>query len=94
MRIVVALGGNALGESLAEQMAAVKSTSRSIVDLIAQATPAGDSAAFTARYTNARVADFDGNPAKITEMDALVAYLQMLGTLVDYTQYDAKSNYR
>jgi len=34
--IVIALGGNALGESLAEQMAAVKSTSRSIVDLIAQ----------------------------------------------------------
>jgi len=34
--IVIALGGNALGESLAEQMAAVKSTSRSIVDLIAR----------------------------------------------------------
>ena len=32
--IVIALGGNALGESLAEQMAAVKVTSRSIVDLI------------------------------------------------------------
>jgi carbamate kinase len=34
--IVIALGGNALGESLAEQMAAVKSTSRSIIDLLAQ----------------------------------------------------------
>ena len=34
--IVIALGGNALGENLAEQMAAVKSTSRSIVDLIEQ----------------------------------------------------------
>ncbi|HYN59127.1 MAG TPA: carbamate kinase [Rubrivivax sp.] len=34
--IVIALGGNALGENLAEQMVAVKSTSRSIVDLIAQ----------------------------------------------------------
>lgn len=34
--IVVALGGNALGESLAEQMAAVKTTARSIVDLIEQ----------------------------------------------------------
>jgi carbamate kinase len=34
--IVIALGGNALGESLAEQMAAVKSTARSIVDLVAQ----------------------------------------------------------
>jgi carbamate kinase len=34
--IVIALGGNALGESLAEQMAAVKTTARSIVDLIEQ----------------------------------------------------------
>jgi carbamate kinase len=32
--IVIALGGNALGEGLAEQMRAVKSTARSIVDLI------------------------------------------------------------
>ena len=35
-RIVVALGGNALGENLPEQMAAVQSTSKVIVDLIAQ----------------------------------------------------------
>jgi len=34
--IVIALGGNALGEGLAEQMAAVKSTARAIVDLIEQ----------------------------------------------------------
>lgn len=34
--IVLALGGNALGESLAEQMAAVKVTSRAIVELLAQ----------------------------------------------------------
>jgi carbamate kinase len=34
--IVIALGGNALGESLAEQMAAVKTTSRAIVDLVEQ----------------------------------------------------------
>ena len=27
--------------------------------------------------------DFDGDPTRLTEMDALVAYLQMLGTLVD-----------
>jgi len=64
------------------------------IDLIAQATPDADSSGLTGRYTNVRVADFDGNPAKVTEMDALVAYLQMLGTLVDFTQYDAKSNYR
>lgn len=35
-RIVVALGGNALGENLPEQMAAVQSTSKAIVDLVAQ----------------------------------------------------------
>ena len=28
--------------------------------------------------------DYDGNPQRLTEMDALVAYLQMLGTLVDF----------
>lgn len=33
-RIVVALGGNALGSNLPEQMAAVKITARAIVDLI------------------------------------------------------------
>ena len=35
-RIVLALGGNALGDSLAEQMAAVQTTSNAIVDLIEQ----------------------------------------------------------
>ncbi len=63
-------------------------------DLVAQASPDADSSGFTSRYAKARVADFDGNPSRITEMDALVAYLQMLGTLVDFTQYDAQSNYR
>ena len=29
------------------------------------------------------------NPSRITEMDAIVAYLQMLGTLVDFSTYDA-----
>jgi cytochrome c oxidase cbb3-type subunit 2 len=33
----------------------------------------------------AKLGDFDGNPAVVTEMDALVAYLQMLGTLVDFS---------
>ena len=35
-RIVVALGGNALGNNLPEQMAAVKQTAKAIVDLIEQ----------------------------------------------------------
>lgn len=36
----------------------------------------------------AQAGNFDGNPDKLTEMDALVAYLQMLGTLVDFSKYD------
>ena len=63
-------------------------------DLFAQANPDADSSGLTARYPNVRIADFDGNPSRITEMDALVVYLQMLGTLVDFTAYDAEANYR
>lgn len=32
--------------------------------------------------------NFDGDTSRLTEMDAMVAYLQMLGTLVDFSQYD------
>jgi cytochrome c oxidase cbb3-type subunit 2 len=60
-------------------------------DLLAQATPDGPGAdAFANRYPNAAVRDFDGDPKRVTEMDALVAYLQMLGTLVDFKLYEAK----
>lgn len=54
-------------------------------DLEAQANPDADSAALLRRYPKAVVGDFDGNPQRVTEMDALVAYLQMLGTLVKFT---------
>lgn len=57
-------------------------------DLEAQATPGADTAGLLARYPKAKTGDFDGNPNTITEMDALVAYLQMLGTLVDFTKYN------
>ncbi len=53
-------------------------------DLLAQADPEADTADLLKRYPKAQARDFDGNPAKLTEMDALVAYLQMLGTLVDF----------
>ncbi|HMM15129.1 MAG TPA: cytochrome-c oxidase, cbb3-type subunit II [Parvibaculum sp.] len=57
-------------------------------DAVAQAEPDSDKAAgVTARYgeaTNVRV--FDGDPARVTEMDALVAYLQILGRLTDAAQ--------
>ena len=63
-------------------------------DLMAQADPNADTTALLARYPKAKVGDFDGDPTKVTEMDALVAYLQMLGTLVDYSTYDDASGYR
>jgi cytochrome c oxidase cbb3-type subunit 2 len=49
---------------------------------------------FLKRYPKANVRDFDGKPGRVTEMDALVAYLQMLGTLVDFKLYDDKADLR
>ena len=60
-----------------------------MADLIAQADPNEDSAGLQARYGGkVNVRDFDGNPAEVTEMDALVAYLQVLGTMVDFKTYE------
>ncbi|WCJ63767.1 cytochrome-c oxidase, cbb3-type subunit II [Agrobacterium tumefaciens] len=67
---------------------------KSAVDLHAQADPNADTSELLARYPKAKVGDFDGDPAKLTEMDALVAYLQMLGTLVDFSTYDDAAGYR
>jgi len=36
----------------------------------------------------AQAGNYDGNPNDVTEMDALVAYLQVLGTMVDFSKYD------
>ncbi|MEE1877085.1 cytochrome-c oxidase, cbb3-type subunit II [Altererythrobacter litoralis] len=52
-------------------------------DMIAQADPDADPGDLATRYPKAQIRDFDGDPTRVTEMDALVAYLQMLGTLVD-----------
>jgi len=46
------------------------------------------------RYPKAQARDFDGDPTRITEADALIAYLQMLGTQVDFKLYDDKANIR
>ncbi len=62
-------------------------------DVISQARPESDIAdvaGLRARYGEAvRAEAWDGDPSRVTEMDALVAYLQMLGTLVDFSTYDA-----
>jgi cytochrome c oxidase cbb3-type subunit 2 len=66
-------------------------------DLIAQADPNSEGVeAFQKRYPNAVARDFDGDPSRITETDALIAYMQMLGTLVDFKEYkaDAPENLR
>lgn len=63
-------------------------------DLKAQADPDADTSGLEARYPKIKLGDFDGNPQALTEMDALVAYLQMLGTLVDFSTYDPAANDR
>lgn len=54
-------------------------------DLLAQADPDGDHDALLARYPKAATGDFDGDSGRLTEMDALIAYLQILGRMVDFT---------
>ena len=53
-------------------------------DMRAQADPNANARDLLRRYPGAQARDFDGDPSRLTEMDALVAYLQMLGTLVDF----------
>ncbi len=64
-------------------------------DMLAQTNPDADGVeGLQNRYPKAQVRNFDGNAERFTEMDALVAYLQMLGTLVDFADYDAEANQR
>ena len=60
-------------------------------DLVAQISPDSRNAReLLRRYPKAKVAKFDGKPnLEPSELDALVAYLQMLGTLVDFATFDA-----
>lgn len=59
-------------------------------DLMAQADPTASTTDLEKRYPKAQARDFDGDPDRLTEMDALVAYLQMLGTLVDFEAGEAQ----
>lgn len=65
-------------------------------DAIAQADRfSSDGPALKKRYS-AKIAqrDFDGDPDRLTEMDALIAYLQGLGNQVDFSTYKATENLR
>jgi cytochrome c oxidase cbb3-type subunit 2 len=64
-----------------------------IADFAAQADPNADTAGLQERYGAAafghldvNVSNFDGQP-ELTEMDAIIAYLQVLGTMVDFTTF-------
>ncbi|MGH1483645.1 MAG: cytochrome-c oxidase, cbb3-type subunit II [Geminicoccales bacterium] len=70
----------AVGVPYSEEMIELASA-----DMLTQADPDGDHEALLARYPKAAVGDFDGDPKKLTEMDALIAYLQILGRMVDFT---------
>ncbi len=64
-------------------------------DVVTQATnDSPDAADLAKRYPKVNVRDFDGNPGRITEADALIAYLQMLGTEVNFKLYQDKANIR
>jgi cytochrome c oxidase cbb3-type subunit 2 len=66
-----------------------------VADVETQVNPDADGVdALLARYPKAQVRDFDGNPEMISELDAVIAYLQMLGTLVDFDVYKPEENYR
>ena len=65
-----------------------------LTDIHAQVNPDHDEVdALAERYPKAQIRNFDGRPA-ITELDAMIAYMQMLGTLVDFSTYEAEANYR
>ena len=78
-------GGTMKGELKALRLAGVPYSDADIAsadeDLKAQATDSG--ADLARRYPGEQSRDFDGQPGRLTEMDALVAYLHVLGTMVD-----------
>ncbi len=58
-------------------------------DAITQANPDADSTGLKKRYGDKlNIRDFDGQPQFVSEMDALIAYLQQLGTQVDFKTYN------
>jgi cytochrome c oxidase cbb3-type subunit 2 len=66
---------------------------KAVTDAQAQADPFSTDAPDLRKRYGAKVAnrDWDGDPDRLTEMDALIAYLQMLGTLVDFSTYQASA---
>ena len=65
-----------------------------VSDFKVQSNPDEDYDGLIERYgESAQVRNFDGQ-AEITELDAMIAYLQVLGTMVDFSTYEPEENYR
>lgn len=61
-------------------------------DIRAQANPDdSDVEGLKRRYPKVATGPFTAQTSRITEMDALIAYLQVLGTMVDFAPYDSKA---
>ncbi|GGD25444.1 cytochrome-c oxidase, cbb3-type subunit II [Sinisalibacter lacisalsi] len=64
-----------------------------VADFWSQVDPNGnifadaDPDALLERYPGAQTRNFDGQP-EVTEMDAIIAYLQVLGTMVDFSTFE------
>ena len=56
-------------------------------DLMAQAQKDGDATDLTKRYGKVNVRDFDGDPHFVSELDAIIAYLQVTGTMANFKTY-------
>ncbi len=54
-------------------------------DLVAQASDSANTDALLQRYPKASLGKKDKTSTSVTEMDALIAYLQVLGTMVDFS---------
>lgn len=60
-------------------------------DFRAQANPDADASGMEERYPGSQQRNFDRQPG-ISEMDALIAYLQVLGTMVDFSTFEPDPN--
>ena len=62
-----------------------------VADFRAQANPDADASGLEERYPGAVQRNYDRRPG-VSEMDALIAYLQVLGTMVDFSTFEPDPN--
>src|SRR5579883_1350736 len=86
MKVQALLGVPYSAEMIADAQADVQ---------IQAGTDTAKAADLARRYPKAQSRDYGGSePGRVTELSALIAYLQMLGTMVDFKLYDDQANIR